>query len=680
MLDEMQPKILLVDDKQENLDALTNLLAEFKADLYTASSGNKALELTLKHNFALILLDVQMPKMDGFETANTMRSRIDSPIVLVTAFSSDNENIRKGYESGAIDYLVKPIDPVILRGKVKIFLDLYKQKMLLEASNQRLHQEVQRRKEIEEELRHAYEIVESTVKERTAELRKAFEELAQNENRMRLVIDNIPAMLALINRDRTYEYANQQYIRLAQFDGDPRCKHLQEVLGEDVYSSLKPYVDKVLQGETVSFETELQDGEQNLFVKSDYIPHKVEERVLGYFALIQDITKQKEEEENRLLINAQIQQIKKLKALSTLSGGVAHEFNNLLVPIIGFSKMVRKSVSDASIEANYLDRVVNTAYRARDIVSQVRIFSQKWEIRKEKIQPESLIKNLLAEIEKAKNSNIETSLSVTRPVPPITGNRLQLKHIISNLYANANEAMSNGGKLNIRLFKSKIGPKSHTNHIVSQHSSLCFEFQDNGPGMDDETVEQAFVPFFSTKEPGKHTGLGLSVVMGIIEQMGGSIEMESSPGEGSTIRMFFPIADSAENEIGPEEKTTKQKNHVLLIDNNEATLELHRLSLEEAGYQVDIARDGESFLELFEKQPSYYDVVVVEQLLSARSGSELIRKVKNIRPDIPSILCTGFVSNENEEELAGLGINRIIIKPFECEELGREIKDVLVEA
>ena len=162
-----KPKILLVDDLPANLDILVELLRDFQADLVTASSGKMALELTREHEFALILLDVQMPDLDGFETAKIILSRIDTPIIFLTAYGSEKQNIIEGYTIGAVDYLVKPFDASILKKKVSVFLLLYQQKSLLKQSNHRLNKEITERREIEQKLISAKSNLEHRVKERT---------------------------------------------------------------------------------------------------------------------------------------------------------------------------------------------------------------------------------------------------------------------------------------------------------------------------------------------------------------------------------------------------------------------------------------------------------------------------------------------------------------------------------
>ena len=681
MQNELTQKILLVDDRKENLNALSNLLDEFGAEIYTATSGNKALELILKHEFALILLDVQMPNMDGFETARIMRSRIDTPIIFITAFSREKENILKGYESGAVDYLVKPIEPETLKGKVAIFLNLSRQKQLLEKSNTQLQQEITRREEIEKELIRARDLLEDKVRERTEELKLAYEELKATENQIRLVIDNIPAMVAFVDKHLRYEFTNKQYQQFTGYQGEIQGKHLKEVLGQDAYSRLHDNFNTVLGGKPVTFETEIAGVKQTLFVKADYLPHLVDGIPQGFFALVQDITKQKDEDERQRQIEAQLQQISKLKALATLAGGVAHEFNNLLVPIIGFSKMVRKTLLEDSTEADYLDRVINTAYRAKEIVNQVRLFSQKREMKHKPLQLEGTLKKALREMQDTIPENIMLKTSFEDGNKFIMGNSQQFTHLLQNIFDNAVEAMPAGGELKFNAYTCSNQYLQNLNKNGDKEPIICLEITDNGEGMSPETKEQMFVPFFTTKKDGKHTGLGMPVALGIVEQLGGYVEVTSDPGEGTSVRIFLPILKMKhENQILKIASPDTARKSILFVDNEESVLEMNRLSLESAGYQVETRNSGLEALQVLNEQPDNYDIVVMDQILTCMPGIELARKMKRIRPDLSIILCTGFISQEKEQSLIKMGADRVIQKPFDGDDLNRVIQDVILES
>ncbi|MBU2644082.1 response regulator [bacterium] len=675
-----KPKILLVDDRQENLDALLHLLEDFEADLLTATSGNRALELILKHEFALILLDVQMPEMDGYETAHMIHSRMDTPIIFITAFGRETRNIQQGYQSGAVDYLVKPIDGNILKSKVSVFLTLCRQKKQLEASNQALHQEIAHRSNVELELTKARESLEARVKDRTAAVETANLELQRSEARMRLVIDNIPAMVAFVDSDRRYQYVNHQYQELVGEDKNLEGESIETGITADLTAKTKPHIDRVLKGLPIQFELEIPDrGQKSRFFSASCIPHMVEDIPHGFFSLIQDITDQKEKDMEKRQLETQQRQIRKLKTIATLTGGVAHEFNNLLVPIIGFSKMVRKTLAPDSTESDYLDRVIKAAYRASHIIAQVRLFSQKVDVVLEKIEMASILPQVFDEVRTNLPKTVALKLEMINQLTPVFGNLKQIRQLVLNLSENAVDAMPEGGKLRVRLFNREGHPLLQLKNDTQETPCVCMVFEDTGHGMNNETREQIFDPFFTTRKDTAHIGLGLSVVMGIVEQMDGVIDVKSIPERGTEFHVILPAYLTQTDTVSNLGKIAAEDGgaSVLLVDDEVSILELNRLNLEEAGYHVTTEASGTRALQLFSSNPRQFDIVIADQKIQDISALELAQKIRTIQPDIPIIICTGRVDSENERTCRKMGIDAVLHKPFDFEVLDERIQKVI---
>ena len=568
-------KILIVDDRQKNLDVLTILLEDFNADLFEANSGNKALELTLKHDFALILMDVQMPGMDGYETARILISRIKTPIIFITAHRREKRNIVEGYESGAVDFLVKPIDSEVLKNKVNVFLLLHQQKCLLKHTNKELKNEIQRRHLVEQDLIQARNKLEERVNERTLDLKKAYEKLQESENNIHLVINNIPVMIAFVDKDRRFVYANKQCEQFVNSAENMVGQHIETEIGARYIEELRPHIDSVLAGDKVEFEFEVPNLErQNRHLSIVAIPRTINGTNQGFFVLMQDITGQKAEAQKKQILEAQFRQLRQLKSMATLSGGVAHEFNNLLVPIIGFSKMVKNNLPPDSQDAGYLSRVLNTAYRAKDIVAQVKLFSRKQEIAYDTIQLDNVVRQVTNEIQETLPKTIELKIELEHDMPSIVGNAKQLEQVLQNLYKNSVEAMPNGGILRVTLYTCESGKLTNINFIEKDLNLVCLTLEDTGHGMDGETRRQIFNPFFTTKEKGTHSGLGLSVVLGIVEQHDGTIETDTKQDKGFSLSIYFPAAGSHISEKSePELKSVLvNKKERISLDDEESII------------------------------------------------------------------------------------------------------------
>ncbi|NQU64804.1 MAG: hypothetical protein HQ517_11075 [SAR324 cluster bacterium] len=221
--------------------------------------------------------------------------------------------------------------------------------------------------------------------------------------------------------------------------------------------------------------------------------------------------------------------------MTTLAGGVAHEFNNLLVPIIGFSKMVLKNILPGSQDAGYLERVIKTAYRAKEIVLQVKTFRRKQELILESIPLATILDQVLSDMGPTLPENIVLQTEIDRETLPVLSNDKQIQQLIRNLVDNAADAMPDGGTLRISLQNSDIHPSMKT-----ESACVCLTFEDTGHGMKAEIQEQIFNPFFTTRDKGHHTGLGLSVSLGIMDQLDGIIDVTSESGIGSLFKIYFP--------------------------------------------------------------------------------------------------------------------------------------------
>ncbi len=395
----------------------------------------------------------------------------------------------------------------------------------------------------------------------------------------------------------------------------------------------------------------------------------------GIVTIRLDITAQKQMEE-------QLRQSQKMQALGTLAGGVAHDFNNILAPILGYAELLVADLSQRSAEQQYADSILQSALRARDLVSQILLFSRHSQTEK-KVEDVSL---LIPEIAQLTRSTLPATIVVNEKVSTDTAPVLcvlsQIHQVLLNLCINAGQAIDDVGEIDIKIttamldnFKCIIGKPLFGEYVR-------IEVTDNGKGMDKEILDHIFEPFYTTKEVGTGTGLGLSTVFGIVQDHNGGISVSSAPGQGATFEILLPLTE-AEVEQKPQTMEITQnmsKGNILLIDDEELIRSLGKTSLERTGYSVTVASDGQTALDIFSAEPGYFDIIITDQTMPKMTGDQLAQQMLKIRADIPIIVCTGHSTALTPESSRRIGISKFLYKPYKPSDLSAVVQEVLGEA
>ncbi len=385
---------------------------------------------------------------------------------------------------------------------------------------------------------------------------------------------------------------------------------------------------------------------------------------------------QSQEEKEKLLID--LRQAQKMEAIGTLAGGIAHDFNNMLTPILGYSELTLNTLRPGDELFAPLEAIHQAADRAKELIKQILTFSRQreHELTPIKIQP------ILQETIRLLRSSLPTTINIRQDIDPDCGTVLtdltQFQQIIMNLGTNAYHAMGDsGGVLTISLREIHL---SATDPLVEQGlpagAAAWLSLSDTGCGMDKSTVARIFEPYFTTKEQGKGTGMGLAMVHGIIRSHHGHISVTSEPGKGTTFNIYLPIASAA---LADDEKATSRASaggneRILLVDDEEPiALMLHDM-LKFHGYQVTAITSSATALELFREKPDNFDLVITDQTMPELTGGQLAKAMLAIRPDIPIILCTGFSESFTEELAKDMGIREYIMKPVIIEDLTKKIR------
>jgi PAS domain S-box-containing protein len=388
-----------------------------------------------------------------------------------------------------------------------------------------------------------------------------------------------------------------------------------------------------------------------------------------------DITERKQMEHT-------LNQSQKMKALGILASGIAHDFNNLLAPIIGYTELVKMRLAPQSQEFEYLQSVMDSAIRAKDLVQKILVTNRASLAKMEAVQLKTLIDEVLTVIQASIPKNIEIRQESDFDIPLISADSSQLYQVILNLCTNSVQAMKDGGELLIRLNRIKHGPEI-LEQTQTSNEYLCLSVQDNGCGIDSDTLKHIYDPFFTTKEKGEQrgVGLGLAIVFSVVEKHKGYIEVESEVGTGTIFRVYFPVLLQEETFSAKETESSVDSGneHILLIDDEKMVCDLGTAMLQELGYQVTAYTDCEEALRKFEVDAQDFQLVITDYSMPKMTGPQLMQKIKDIRPDTPILLLTGYSNLATSENLQKWGCNGIVAKPYNSKELSQAVRQILTK-
>jgi PAS domain S-box-containing protein len=396
--------------------------------------------------------------------------------------------------------------------------------------------------------------------------------------------------------------------------------------------------------------------------------------------IVRDISERKLAAAEHERMEAQLRQAQKMEAIGTLAGGVAHDFNNILAAIIGYTELALHEVEEGSKMHRQLSKVLQAGFRAKDLVNQILTFSRKREQERKHVQIGPILKETLKFLRASLPTTVDIRNQILDPLAMIHADPIQIHQVVMNLCTNAAYAMREiGGVLEVGLSRVQVdSTAAGGDPNLEPGPYVRLTVKDTGHGMTPEIMERVFDPFFTTKGKGEGTGLGLSVVYGIIKSLGGSITASSRPGEGTTFEILLPRVESEfviETEITERIPTGHER--ILLVDDEETLVEMAQALLENLGYQVTGVSDSLKALELFRQNPEAYDLIITDQTMPVMTGCTFAKEVKRGREDIPIILCTGLMEAVAEDQARQAGVQEFLMKPYVVGELSRTVRKVL---
>jgi two-component system, cell cycle sensor histidine kinase and response regulator CckA len=501
------------------------------------------------------------------------------------------------------------------------------------------------------------------------------------ERQYRSLVAAIPYGILENDLDGVITFANSSYERIME------CRS-EEMIGQPIWATtinesekaqLQKYIVSIVEDrpDPMPYHTKALTRKGNIIdIRVDWDYRRDEGgKQIGFISVVTDTTLQKRLEEN-------LRQAHKMEAVGTLAGGIAHDFNNILAAILGYSQLVMEDLPKESKNREDMESVISAGNRAKDLVQHMLTFSRKTEQDVGPVEVHLILEEALKLLRASIPSTIEIKQNIDSGAGIILADPTQIHQVVMNLCTNATHAMEKtGGVLEVILDRVALTEDD----LAAEPNLLPGEFlrigiKDSGVGIGESDMSRVFDPYFTTKGPGKGTGMGLSVVHGIAKSLGGTVKVESRPGHGASFDVYFPrmAAEAEQAEIEQGEFVPPAGNErILVVDDEIDILNVAKTRLERLGYSVTPKISSSDALESFRSKPDAFDLVITDQTMPGMTGDQLSKQILAIRSDIPIILCTGFSATVDKEEALDIGIRAFVMKPVSLKEMSILVRDLL---
>ena len=641
-------KILVVDDHPVMRKFMSDHLGKKGYEVSLAADGLAALETLDTFTPDIFFIDLVMPNIGGDKLCRIIRSRPSLDHAFVVVFSAVALEGKDAFES-------RPADACIAKaplGKLAGYVD-----SVISAV------EAGRTGEIRGRIFGSEDVMERTISRELLASKKHYEMILNHmseglielTDRCRVVFAN-PAAMDIIGLE-------EEMLLSADF---------RDLIAEDRRPAISERLEESRQTRReVIFDSEIRF--KRSLVSMKFIPATTG-KDFRMLVMLKDFTRQKK-------LERQLRQAEKMEAIGNLAGGIAHDLNNILSPIFGYTEMAIQSLPADAAASKNLQNVITAANRARELVHQILQFSRRSE---EEIKPVK-IQFIIKETLKLLHATIPATIEIRETIDPycdaVMADAFQIQQIVMNLCTNAFHAMADaGGALDVLLYQVERGPFDPPSLREPREAGyVVMEVADTGCGIDSGLIDRIYDPYFTTKQLGKGTGLGLSVVHGIVQKNNGHITVDSKPGEGTTFRVYFPAVrtDTGRAGINPDiAGMPRGSERIMIVDDDEVIARMYREMLTGLGYRVSVFDNGRDACDAVMQTPEY-DLIITDMTMPGKTGAELAAEVLRVYPSIPVILSTGFNERISEKKARQIGVKKFLLKPVSIVDLTRTIREVM---
>ena len=636
--------ILIIDDEPANLEVIGNYLFEHNFQIMAVQTGEQGIALAKQEQPDLILLDVMLPGVDGFETCRRLKADTQTheiPVIFMTIVTTVEEKI-KGFSAGGVDYLTKPFQREEALARVTTHLRLRDLTLNLEqkidertkellVANEKLQEEISERKRVE------------------AALRLSEENLRVQAQQVRYIIDTVPEGVLLLSNAGEIVLMNPiaaQFLTLLSPDFENgRLSRIGNYTLNELLTSPPAGLWHEVTAADKYFEAiarPVENGTQNK----------------GWVMVLRDVTQER-------AIQQHTQEQDRLAAIGQLAAGIAHDFNNILTVISLYTQLVMKATTTMPNPQQQLQVIDEQASRASQLIQQILDFSRQTLLDRQPVNLVVLLEESILLLERTLSENIKISLAHD-PTDEfiIHADLARIQQVFINLALNARDAMPQGGQLQFNVTKLNMTAQRQLSIMDITHGEwIQVEVIDNGEGIAAENLSHIFEPFFTTKETGKGIGLGLAQLYGIVQQHGGTVDVQSDLGSGTTFTLLFPssiAADAQEQSISPAHLPLGQQQLILVVEDNEATRQVLVDTLETLNYRTVQAENGRFALTILTKPNHGIDLILSDAVMPEMGGSALLHAVHDQNLNIPFIIVTGHPLEQDIMRLKGVRANSLV--------------------